>query len=280
MIGSFVVILGAAALMIATAFAFGGTPLAGQFQDAGTAAAQLAHTFGPWSGALLAIVLLNAGIIGASAVTLASSYAFGDVFGIKHSLHRSANDGHGFYLSYSAQVAVAAGLVLVSNGPLQGLITTGVQALAGVLLPSATVFLLLLCNDKEVLGPRVNKPWLNAVATVIVGVLVMLSLILASTTLFPSWDVRPLVAGLSGVLIAGLAITGALYLRNRGRRARTAVDAPTQDPMNWRMPPLATLPRARWSAVQTVAMVTLRGYLLVAVALLVYRVVQLALGGH
>jgi Mn2+/Fe2+ NRAMP family transporter len=46
-------------------------------------------------------------------------------------------------------------IVLIPGSPL-GLITEGVQVLAGVLLPSATVFLLLLCNDKDVLGPWVN----------------------------------------------------------------------------------------------------------------------------
>jgi len=60
-----------------------------------------------------------------------------------------------------------------------------VQALAGILLPSATVFLLLLCNDKAVLGPWVNRPWLNVVATFIVSVLFVLSLILMTTTVFP-----------------------------------------------------------------------------------------------
>jgi hypothetical protein len=47
-------------------------------------------------------------------------------------------------------------------------------------------------NDRAMLGPWVNKPWLNAVWSVIIGVLVMLSLILAATTLFPELDVRPL----------------------------------------------------------------------------------------
>ena len=42
--------------------------------------------------------------------------------------------------------------MLIPGAPL-GVITEAVQALAGVLLPSATVFLLLLCNDREVLGP-------------------------------------------------------------------------------------------------------------------------------
>jgi hypothetical protein len=52
-----------------------------------------------------------------------------------------------------------------------------------------TVFLLLQCNDKEVLGPWVNKPWLNAVATVILGVLFMLSAILVVTTACPAINV-------------------------------------------------------------------------------------------
>lgn len=275
-LGAVIVILGAAALMIATAFAFAGTRLSGQFSDVGTVAAQLAHTIGSASGAIFAIVTLNAGIIGASAVTLASSYAFGDVFGVKHSLHRSVKDGRGFYLSYSAQVALAAGIVLIPGAPL-GLIVTAVQALAGVLLPSATVFLLLLCNDKVVLGPWVNKPWLNVVASVIVGVLVMLSLILAATTLFPSWDARVLTTALSVILVAGLAVTGLIFLRTRRVGAPTPA-MPARDRSTWRMPPLAMLPKARWSTTQTVAMVTLRAYLLVAVLLLIVRVVQLAFG--
>ena len=58
--------------------------------------------------------------------------------------------------------------MLIPGAPL-GVITTAVQALAGVLLPSATVFLLLLCNDRAVLGPWRNPGWLNVLATVIVA---------------------------------------------------------------------------------------------------------------
>jgi hypothetical protein len=52
-------------------------------------------------------------IIGAAAVTLATSYAFGDVFGLKHSLHRGFGDAKQFYLSYTAMVAAAAAIVLI-----------------------------------------------------------------------------------------------------------------------------------------------------------------------
>ncbi len=82
-------VVGAIAIMVVAVFAVRGTNLAGNFTDApGVARALEHHAY--WMGALFAIVLLDASIIGASAVTLSTSYAFGDVFGIKHSLHRSS----------------------------------------------------------------------------------------------------------------------------------------------------------------------------------------------
>jgi Mn2+/Fe2+ NRAMP family transporter len=98
-------------------------------------------------------------------------------------LHRSFRDARSFYLSYAALVAVAAGIVLIPGAPL-GLITASVQAPARVLLPSASVFLLLLCNDTQVLGSWVNKRWLNVLAGIIIGVLLTLSGTLVISTVF------------------------------------------------------------------------------------------------
>ncbi len=203
-IGAFVVNLAAGAIMIAAAFTFTGTRLAGAFVDVATSAAQMQSLGGRLPGVLLALVLLNGSIIGASAVTLSTSYAFGDTFKVKHSLHRSWRDAKVFYGSYAAMLVAAGAIVLIPNAPL-GLLTTAVQALAGILLPSATVFLLLLCNDRAVLGPWVNKPWLNAVGAAIVGVLVMLSLILAATTLFPDLNAPLLTLVLGVILLVSLA---------------------------------------------------------------------------
>ncbi len=211
-IGAFVVVIGAGALIAVTAFAFAGTPYFGQFSDAGTVATQLGQQLGSTAGTFFAIVLLNASLIGAAAVTLATSYAFGDVFGASHSLNRGPLDAKLFYASFTLMVLAAAGIVLIPGAPL-GLITTSVQALAGVLLPSATVFLLLLCNDREVLGPWVNAPWLNAVAAVIVGALVELSLILMASTMFPKINVTHLFVELTivlGVTLAGAGVTACM----------------------------------------------------------------------
>jgi hypothetical protein len=263
------------------AFALGGTPLAGHFGNAGGVADALHRFIGPTAGAFFAIVLLNASMIGAASVTLATSYAFGDVFGASHSLHRGVKDAKLFYVTFTAMVAAAAGIVLLPGAPL-GLITTSVQALAGVLLPSATVFLLLLCNDREVLGPWVNSPWLNALAAVIVGMLVELSLVLVATTAFPHVDVTKLFLYLSGALAAGLAAGGAYVLLRRVPAARVAGEEQAagvsrERRQTWTMPPLALLERPVWSPGRRAAMLLLRGYLVVAVALLVVKTVQL---GH
>jgi hypothetical protein len=167
--------------------------------------------------------------------------------------------------------------VLIPGAPL-GLITTSVQALAGVLLPSATVFLLLLCNDREVLGPWSNPRWLNVIASVIIGVLVELSLILMASTMFPSLNVTRLFAYLSLALLVGLAAMGLGALRNRPTTAVLDVaDVPNERRQTWTMPPLALLERPVWSPGRKAGMLVLRGYLVVAVLLLVIKTIQL---GH
>jgi Mn2+/Fe2+ NRAMP family transporter len=275
-IGAFVVVIGAGALIAVTAFAFGGTSDFGQFADAGTVATQLGHRLGSSAGTLFAIVLLNASLIGAAAVTLATSYAFGDVFGAKHSLNRGPLDAKLFYASFTLMVLAAAGIVLIPGAPL-GLITTSVQALAGVLLPSATVFLLLLCNDREVLGPWVNAPWLNALAALIVGVLVELSLILMASTMFPSVNVTTLFMYLSiAFALALLAVAGYVLAHRGGAAARVeATEISREKRHTWTMPPLALLERPVWSPGRKTGMLVLRGYLVVAVLLLIVKTVQL-----
>src|SRR2546430_14635865 len=177
-IGAFVVVIGAAAIMMATASAFSGTPEFGHYQDGLRVAQGLHRYISPPAGAIFALPLFDASIVGASAVTLATSYAFGDMFGLRRSLHRGMREGKLFYASYAAMVVVAASIVLIPGAAL-GLITTAVQGLAGSMLPSGTRFAGLLCNYRGVLGPWVNRPWLNAVAGAIVGALLVLSLILA-----------------------------------------------------------------------------------------------------
>jgi Mn2+/Fe2+ NRAMP family transporter len=278
-IGAFVVVIGAAALVMTADWAARSTGSQGNFLDAGNVA-ELLSQHSSVLGPIFAIVLLDASIVGAAAVTLSTSYAFGDVFGLKHSLHRGFSDAKPFYFSYIAMVAAAAAIVLIPGAPL-GLITTAVQALAGLLLPSASVFLLLLCNDREVLGPWVNRRWLNVVAVFIVSVLLLLSGILMATTLFPELNV----VTVTEYLVAAIAVlvVVAVGVLKWFERRRPTVPGPAPvlggpEKMQWRMPPLALLEPVTWSAGTKVGMLALRAYLVAGAVLLIVKAVQLGGG--
>ncbi len=276
-LGIIIVIIGALAMMGFAAATFAGTPEAGHFTDAGGVAAGLAKYVGQVPSVLFSIALLDASIIGTAAVSLSTAYAVGDMLSLRHSLHRKPGEAKAFYVIYAGVIAASAVLVLLPGAPL-GLITVGVQTLAGVLLPSATVFLLVLCNDRAVLGPWVNGVWLNLFTSAVIAVLVLLSIILTAAVLFPDLSETAILAilGTGGALtLAGLAAQLVMTLRNRG---------PAEPPMSrarkaaWRMPPLTNLAPARLGRVGLVWMGALWGYLALACAMVVLRVVQVALG--
>ncbi len=275
-IGAVVVVIGAAAIMMATASAFTATGDFGHFHDAWQVAQGLKGHISPIVGSIFALLLFDASIVGASAVTLATSYAFGDIFGLRHSLHRGIGEAKLFYTSYSAMVALAAVIVLIPQAPL-GLITTAVQALAGIMLPSATVFALLLCNDRAVLGPWVNKLWLNAVAGLIVGLMIVLSLVLVISTVIPSIDVTRLLEVLGG-LMAIVLVGGIIWLSLGQSRQPRVLEVSRAERENWRMPALALLERPVWSPARRIAMVTLSVYVVLAIILLGVKAFQLATG--
>ncbi|MFL0288111.1 NRAMP family divalent metal transporter [Mycobacterium sp. SMC-21] len=304
-IGIVVVMVGAVAIMAAAAFGLGGSAAAGNFTDAGDVATQLGRHVSPTAGALFAILLLDASLIGANAVGLATTYALGDTMGKRHSLHWKVSEAPAFYLGYAALLAVAAA-VSFSPDHVLGLLTQGVQALAGVLLPSATVFLVLLCNDKAVLGPWVNTMRQNIMAGVIVWALVLLSLALTAATFFPNLTAAQLEwgfgAGVGVGMLGGGVIAGATARSRHRQRKQAAVDVAAElgglDPEqvedlddqpddrtvrkalrnqerdSFRTPALDTLDRPAWSPLRVAGMVALRGYLLVAVVLVGVKVAE------
>jgi Mn2+/Fe2+ NRAMP family transporter len=275
-IGAFVVVIGASAIMMATASAFSGTADFGHFRDALHIAQGLREHISPAVGAIFSVLLVDASIVGASAVTLATSYAFGDIFGLRHSLHRGVREAKLFYSMYSAMVVLAAAIVLIPNAPL-GVITTAVQALAGIMLPSATVFALLLCNDRAVLGPWINKPWLNGIAGFIVSVLVVLSMILVVSTVIPSIDVTRLfvvLGSVAAVTSAGVGIWS--WVGQQHGAMGPAMSRHERE--NWRMPALALLERPRASVGRMVVMYGLAVQLVISIALLAWKAAQVAAG--
>jgi Natural resistance-associated macrophage protein len=335
-IGIVIVVVGAAALMGTTAVAFAHSNA--QFTDSAGLAHGIAAYAGHVAGALFAVALLDAAVIGAFAVSLSSAYAIGDVLGMKHSLHRGVGQAKGFYALYAALICGAAVIVLLPGSPL-GLITEGVQVLAGVLLPAATVFLLMLCNDRAVLGPWVNSPKTNAFTGAVIAALITLSVVLVASVMFPAITASAIFAIMAGC--AAVAVVGGGFALVHARRtARTAAlaeaavlievaelaeatelaglsepawgaeatgtgvlaavpqteapltEAPRADfeakaadavpgpadKLSWRMPPLSELPTPVIKGVRRIGLLGLRGYLAIAMIMVIVKIVETALG--
>jgi Mn2+/Fe2+ NRAMP family transporter len=283
-IGIVIVIVGGAALMGVTgaAFAYGH---GASFTDSAGLAHGIALYAGHFAGVIFAIALLDAAVIGAFAVSLSSAYAISDVLGLNHSLHRGVGQAKGFYAVYAALIGGAATIVLLPGSPL-GLITEGVQVLAGVLLPSATVFLLLLCNDREVLGPWANRRGTNAFTSTVIAILIALSIVLTASVIFPTINGTQILAIIAGCLAVSV-LAGVWMLTHRRHAAGTPAaiaDALAEDTADvadrdtWRMPPLSELSAPVISRARKLGLTALRSYLAVAMIMVIVKIVETALG--
>jgi Mn2+/Fe2+ NRAMP family transporter len=155
------------------------------FTDPAQMAVDLGGIAGPFVRNAMLLLMINAAVLGTTAISLSSAWAYGEVRGWRHSLDLPWTQARGFYAVYLVCVAAAAGVVLIPRAPLQ-LIILSVQVLAGLMLPSAIIFLQLLLNDKELLGEHANKRWNNIVNWTTIVVLFALSLILAAQVVAPT----------------------------------------------------------------------------------------------
>jgi len=136
-------------------------------------------------GTLVAIGLFDAGLLGAVCISLASSWAFGEVFGWAHSLNKKVREAPWFYAYYFAMLFFAGIVVIIPNAPLI-LITLFVQVAATTLLPAALVFLLLLLNNEDLMGKYKNSLFENIVDWSIVVGLIIISTGYTASVVFPN----------------------------------------------------------------------------------------------
>lgn len=139
---------------------------------------------GDWARRLFAIGLFDAGFLGALCISLSTSWAVGEVFGWAHSLNRSVRDAPWFYALYMLIIVSAGAVVLVPNAPLIQ-ITMFVQVVAVTLLPASLVFLIILLNDKPMMGDYVNTRWQNVANISISVFVIVMSVFFGISVLFP-----------------------------------------------------------------------------------------------
>ncbi len=184
--GKFDTLVGATLTVVVAIFivVVTGTVLKGVEIDSASQATELLMQTNHYVGTFMAIGLFDAGLLGAICISLASSWAFGEIFGWAHSLNQKIKEARWFYASYFLTLITAGLVVLIPGAPLV-LITLFVQVVAVTLLPAALVFLILLLNDKKHMGEHCNTLSQNLIGGFIVVAIVALSTLYGASVLFP-----------------------------------------------------------------------------------------------
>jgi hypothetical protein len=147
----------------------------------------------------------------------------------------------------------------------------------------------MLCNDKAVLGPWVNTAKTNAFTSVVIAALVTLSIVLVASVMFPAITATQIIAIVAGcaavavTTVGWLGVRGIQGIRRRGRSGPPDADdsdgsdgSSRADRMMWRMPPLAELAVPKITGARRIGLIALRGYLAVAMVMVVLKVVLMA----
>ena len=180
LIGALLTVIVAVVLIVVA-----GELLYGQPVDDAAKAASMIMPRSRFIGAIIAIGLFDAGLLGAVCISLASSWAFGEVFGWAHSLNHKIKEAPWFYAYYFFDLLLAGTVVLIPHAPLV-LITLFVQVIATTLLPAALVFLIILLNDKKTMGMHTNTRWENIANISIVVAVIVTSTLYAVSAVFPN----------------------------------------------------------------------------------------------
>lgn len=155
-----------------------------RIENAADAAVALGPLAGQYAEILFAFGLLNASVFSAAILPLSTAYVVCEAFGWESGVSRDWTDAPAFFTIYTALIVLGGGIILL---PIRSLIEAMLasQTLNGVLLPVILIVMLRLINDKRLMGAYVNGRVLNLITLVSVGVLILLTLILVITSVFP-----------------------------------------------------------------------------------------------
>ena len=131
--------------------------------DAGQAALALEPLAGSYASILFAIGLLNASLFAASVLPLSTAYTVCEAFGFESGVDKRFFEAPIFFSLYLAIIVLGAVPVLVPNAPLLNIIFWS-QVISGMLLPVVVISMLILINDRSLMGKHVNGPVFNVIA--------------------------------------------------------------------------------------------------------------------
>jgi len=140
-------------------------------KDAALALAPLAGKYCTW---LFSFGLMNASLFAASILPLSTAYTICEAFGWESSVNRKFAEAPQFYGLYSLMIFLGAGVILFPNVPLIPIMFYS-QVINGSLLPFILIFMLILVNDRKIMGGYTNGWTLNLVSLSTILLLIFLS---------------------------------------------------------------------------------------------------------
>lgn len=156
-----------------------------QVNDAGDVAVALTPLAGKFAALLFALGLLNAAVFTASILPLSTAYYVCEAFGFERGVDHQFRAAPIFYSFYLALILIGAGAVIVPGAPLLAIIFYS-QVMNGALLPVVLVLMLLLINNRKLMGKYVNSALLNSIAWATVVIVAILTGISTLQLIFPS----------------------------------------------------------------------------------------------
>ena len=135
---------------------------------------------------IFALGLLEAGLIAAIVITASTAWAIGEALDVPRSVNVSPHRSLFFYAPAVVGTAIAAGTLMLPHVPI-GFLNLSVQVIATVFMPVAMLFLLMLLNDRELLGEHVNSPLRNALSIGVMVLLITCNCLYGVSTIFPNW---------------------------------------------------------------------------------------------
>jgi Mn2+/Fe2+ NRAMP family transporter len=153
--------------------------------DAAEAASALVPLAGKWAGTLFAFGLLNASLFAASILPLSTAHVICEGLGFEAGIDNKFSEAPIFYWLYTILIVAGAGIVLLPNAPLWKILIFS-QVGNGVWLPVVLIFILLLVNRRDLMGEYVNTLTFNVVAWITAIAMILLTLVLTYTAIFPA----------------------------------------------------------------------------------------------
>jgi Mn2+/Fe2+ NRAMP family transporter len=148
-----------------------------RIETAEDAALALAPLAGKYASFLFAFGLLNASLFAASILPLSTAYVVCEGMGWEDGVNKRFSEAPQFYGLYSFLIFLGAGVVLWPNLPLIPIMFIS-QVINGMVLPVILIFVLIIINNKKIMGSYTNRIGFNILAWITVAILVVLSITL------------------------------------------------------------------------------------------------------